>query len=119
MLINARDLYYKGSGDLSQDIFDLNTHLEVGSMDYYYGRQAYFVSKKISADLVTRINTQSLALFFDKNDLTINQLPVVFTGRFEFLKDGYDMDFKLELEIDRIRICTIFLRRCHRACWTG
>jgi len=95
MLITARDFYYLGNGDLSQAIFDLNSHTEIGSMDFYYNRQAYFFNKKINADLVTRINTHSLSLFFDKNNLTINQLPVVFTGRFEFLKDGYDMDFKL------------------------
>jgi AsmA protein len=96
MLINARDLYYKGNGDLSQAIFDLNSHTEIGSMDFYYNHQAYFVSKKINADLITRINTHSLDLFFDKNNLTINQLPVIFTGRFAFLKDGYDMDFSLK-----------------------
>ena len=95
MLINVRDLYYKGNGDLSKAIFDLNSHTEIGSMDFYYGRQAYFLSKKVNADLVTRINTNSLALLFDKNDLTINDLPVEFTGSFEFLKNGYNMDFKV------------------------
>src|SRR5882724_3693365 len=96
MLINAKGLYYKGNGDLSKAIFDLNSHTEIDSMDFYYDHQAYFLSKKINADLVTRINTNSLALLFDKNDLTINQLPVTFTGRFEFLKNGYDMDFRLQ-----------------------
>ncbi|HMH20935.1 MAG TPA: hypothetical protein VK563_04125, partial [Puia sp.] len=96
MLINAKGLYYKGNGDLSEAIFDLNSHTEIDSMDFYYDRQAYFLSKKINADLVTRINTNSLALLFDRNDLTINQLPVTFTGRFEFLKNGYDMDFRLQ-----------------------
>jgi AsmA protein len=96
ILINARDLDYEGDGDLSKAIFDLNSHIEIASMDLYYARQAYLISKKINADLVTKINTSSLALFFEKNDLTINQLPVAFTGRFEFLKNGYDMDFKLK-----------------------
>ncbi len=95
MLINARGLYYKGNGDLSKAIFDLNSHTEIDSVDFYYNRQAYFVSKKVNADLVTRINTHSLSLLFDKNSLTINQLPVIWNGRFDFLKDGYDMDFKL------------------------
>jgi len=95
ILINMRDIDYRGSGDLNQAIFDLTTHMEVASMDLYYNRQAYFVNKKIDADLLTRINTNSFGLFFEKNKLMINQLPVDFTGRFEFLKDGYDMDFKM------------------------
>jgi len=96
ILINARDLDYEGDGDLSKAIFDLNSHIEIASMDLFYDRQAYLLSKKINADLVTKINTNSLALFFEKNELTINQLPVAFTGRFEFLKNGYGMDFRLK-----------------------
>ena len=96
MLINARGFNYQGSGDLSKDIFDLNTHMQIDSIDFYYDRLAYFVSKKVNADLITKINTNSLAFIFEKNNLLINQLPVEFTGRLSFLKDGYDMDFKLK-----------------------
>lgn len=102
ILINARDFDYEGDGDLSKAVFDLNSHMEIGSLDVYYARQAYLISKKINADLVTKINTNSLALSFEKNELTINQLPVTFTGRFEFLKNGYDMDFRLKSTDSRL-----------------
>ncbi|WP_330860468.1 AsmA family protein, partial [Mucilaginibacter sp.] len=95
MQINARELNYKGSGDLSKDIFDLYSHVDAASVDFYYGNKAYVLRKKVNADLVTSINTKSLAFAFQKNDLLINKLPVKFKGRFEFLKDGYDMDFKI------------------------
>jgi AsmA protein len=95
MLINARGFNYQGSGDLSKDVFDLNTHMQVDSIDFYYDKMAYFVSKRLNADLITQINTNSLAFSFEKNNLLINQLPVEFIGRLSFLKDGYDMDFKL------------------------
>ncbi|MGZ3811752.1 MAG: AsmA family protein [Mucilaginibacter sp.] len=94
MAIDAREFDYKGSGDFTKDVFDLYTHMEVASTDFSYGGQAYVTNKKINADLVTSINTKSLAFAFQKNDLMINQLPVQFKGRFGFLKDGYDMDFK-------------------------
>jgi AsmA protein len=95
VLIDARDFNYKGSGDLAKDLFDLHSHTEIESIDFSYANQAYVVNKKVNADLVTTINTKSLAFIFEKNDLMINQLPVAFKGRFEFLKDGYDMDFKV------------------------
>jgi AsmA protein len=95
MLINIRGFNYLGSGDLSQDVFALNTHTQIESMDFYYNKLPYFLSKKVNADLVTRVNTNSLAFIFEKNVLTINQLPVEFTGQLSFLKNGYDMDFKL------------------------
>ncbi|WP_162842566.1 AsmA family protein [Mucilaginibacter pineti] len=95
MQVNARGFYYKGSGDLSKDVFDLHSHTEASSVDFYYGNKPYVLGKKVNADLVTSINTKSLAFAFQKNDLLINKLPVKFKGRFEFLKDGYDMDFRI------------------------
>ncbi|HEY4288955.1 MAG TPA: AsmA-like C-terminal region-containing protein [Puia sp.] len=96
LLINARGLNYDGNGDLSKDIFDLHTHMQIDSMDLSYEKMAYFSNKKINADLITKINTNSLAFIFERNELLINQLPVIVTGRFSFLKDGYDMDFQLK-----------------------
>jgi AsmA protein len=95
ILINAHGLDYQGNGDLSQAVFDLHTHMKIEAIDFYYGRLSYFVNKKLDADLITKINTNSLALIFERNQLLINQLPVDFTGQFSFLKDGYDMDFRL------------------------
>jgi AsmA protein len=94
MLLKARDVDYTGSGDFTKDIFDLSSHLQSSSVDFSYNHVAYAVNKKVNAQLVTSINTQSLAFTFQKNNLMINQLPVNFIGRFGFLKDGYDMDFR-------------------------
>jgi AsmA protein len=95
LLVNARGFNYKGSGDLTKDVFDLYSHTDASSVDFYYGGQPYVLNKKVNADLVTSINTKSLAFAFQKNNLLINRLPVAFKGRFEFLKDGYDMDFRI------------------------
>ncbi len=98
VLVDARDFNYKGSGDLTKDVFDLYTHTEIGSIDFTYGGQPYIYHKKVNADLVTSINTKSLAFVFQKNDLKINELPVNFKGKFEFLKDGYGLDFRIVSE---------------------
>lgn len=95
LVINAKGFNYSGSGDLSKAIFDLHTHAEIESFDLYFDNQPYILSKKINGDLVTKINTNSLALLFEKNDLKINQLPLQFNGKFEFLPKGYNMDFRL------------------------
>jgi len=91
----ARGINYTGKGDLSKDVFDLYTHTEMASVDFIYNNKAYVIDKKVNADLITKINTKSLAFVFQKNDLLINQLPVKFIGKFAFLKNGYDMDFKI------------------------
>ncbi|WP_214070964.1 AsmA family protein [Mucilaginibacter sp. dw_454] len=96
MKVIASGFNYSGSGDLTKDIFDLHTHTDIQSLDFIYAKQPYIISKKVNADLVTKINTKSLEFIFQKNNLMINQLPVQFTGRFAFIKDGYDMDFKID-----------------------
>ncbi|GAB2576966.1 AsmA-like C-terminal region-containing protein [Spirosoma areae] len=94
MLIRATGVFYEGKGDLSKAIFDLHTHTHIDSVDLYYDQQPYALGKRIDADLITRINTNSLAFAFTKNNLKINRLPVQFTGKFAFLRDGYTLDFR-------------------------
>lgn len=91
----ARGVNYSGKGDLTKDIFDLYTHTEMQSVDFYYYDVPYVLNKKLNADLITEINTKSLAFFFQKNDLLLNKLPVNFIGKFAFLKNGYSMDFSI------------------------
>ncbi len=96
MVITAKGLRYSGEGDLSKAIFDLHSKMDVDSFKFSYNGETYITDKKLHADLITKINTNSLTLLFEKNDLMINKLPVQLNGRFEFLSEGYDMDFRLE-----------------------
>ncbi len=95
ILINAEGLDYTGRGDLSKAIFDLKSHVTVKKFDLYYDRYPYIMQKKIDADLLTSINTNSLALRFPKNTLHINRLPMDFKGSFDFVERGYDMNFQV------------------------
>lgn len=94
MMVSAKGLNYSGKGDLSKAIFDLKSNADIDTLDLYYNKSPYLLHKKINARLVTKINTNSLDLMFDENDLKINSLPIDFVGKFSFLKDGYDINFK-------------------------
>lgn len=96
IIITAENLDYIGKGDLSKAIFDLSSNINVASFNLMYDSVNYIHPKKLKADLITKINTNSLAFEFTKNDLLINTLPVDFIGRFAFLEDGYNMDFELQ-----------------------
>ena len=95
LLITCDNLNYLGKGNLAQDVFNLESRIQVDTFDLDYNKQHYIGSKRLNADLVTRINTRSLSFIFEKNDLRINSLPVQLKGRFDFLKEGYSMDFQL------------------------
>lgn len=96
ILIEAKGFNYKGKGDLLKSNFSLKTSARIDSLSFTYDKSEYLKNKKVKADLITKINTNSLSFIFEKNDLVINKLPVEFTGFFDFLKNGYQMDFKLK-----------------------
>jgi len=84
---------YLGKGDLAEDIFDLYSKAKIDKLNLLYENEPYLMNKKVDADLITKINVNSLSFVFQQNDLMINQLPVDFKGKFDFIKDGYNMDF--------------------------
>jgi len=98
ILIDAKGFNYVGNGDLDKSIFDLYTNAKIESFDFTYDGEQYLKNKKVNADLITKINTNSLAFVFEQNNLKINKLPVEFKGKFDFLSNGYDMDFSVKSE---------------------
>jgi len=92
ILVDAYGFNYIGKGDLSEDVFDLRTDARIDSVDFYYDRVPYLEKKFLKADLITRINTNSLSFILQKNELRINRLPVEFTGEFTILRDGYNIN---------------------------
>ncbi|MEO6232461.1 MAG: AsmA-like C-terminal region-containing protein [Ferruginibacter sp.] len=93
ILITANGINYTGNGDLNKSVFDLYTEAGIEDFNLTYDGEQYLKNKKVNASLITKINTNSLAFVFEKNDLKINKLPVEFKGKFDFLSNGYDLDF--------------------------
>ena len=102
ILIDAKGFEYIGKGDLDKAIFDLYTEAKIASFDFTYNGEQYLKNKKVNADLITKINTNSLAFIFEQNNLKINRLPVEFKGKFDFLSNGYDMDFNIKSENSKL-----------------
>ncbi|WP_426484696.1 AsmA-like C-terminal region-containing protein [Flavobacterium sp. 2] len=98
ILVDAKGFNYIGKGNLSEDIFDLNTNAKIDNLDFFYDRTGYLRRKNVSADLITRINTHALSFILQKNELHINKLPLKFTGLFTILKDGYKINIKAASE---------------------
>lgn len=95
MVIEAEGFQYVGNGDLSKNEFELASDLHAESLNFSYGGSTYLNRRKIDAELVTGINTNSLSLRFQKNKILVNQLPIDFSGTMVVLKDGYDLDLNL------------------------
>lgn len=87
---------YLGKGDLNKAVFDLYSKAKIEKLNIVYENEPYLMNKKIDADLITKVNVNSLSFYFQQNNLKINQLLVDFKGKFDFLKDGYNMDFVIK-----------------------
>ncbi len=46
MLIDAKGFDYSGNGDLSKDIFDLDSHAKIDSLNFMLGNEPYLINKK-------------------------------------------------------------------------
>ncbi|WP_433765243.1 hypothetical protein [Flavobacterium ginsenosidimutans] len=87
---------YLGKGDLNKAVFDLYSKAKIEKLNIVYEDEPYLMNKKVDADLITKVNINSLSFFFQQNNLKINQLLVDFKGKFDILKDGYNMDFVIK-----------------------
>ena len=72
-------------------------------MDFSLDGIYYAKQKSISADLITRINTNALTFVLKKNELKFNDLPLKFNGFLSILKDGYDINIRAASEKTTIR----------------
>ena len=108
MVIEADHLNYEGSGDLSKSEFDLASHITTDSLSFIFDKKQYAKRKAIDARMVTLVNTKTLALIFENNQVRMNKLNLAFSGRLDFLKNGYDMDFNLNTQqADLYQLITI------------
>lgn len=89
---------YIGQGNMSDDIFDLNSKASIESFDFNFDGVHYVKEKPILAKLETKVDTKSLTFVFAKNNVRIKGLPVDFKGHFGFIEKGYDMLFDVKTE---------------------
>jgi AsmA protein len=92
MYFDVAGFNYLGKGDLNKAVFDLYSKAKIEKLNIVYEGEPYLMNKKVDADLITKVNINSLSFYFQQNNLKINQMFVDFKGNFDILKDGYNMD---------------------------
>jgi AsmA protein len=108
MLIQAEHFNYEGSGDLSKSVFDLASHIQIDSLNFISDHHAYVRRKAIDAKLTTHINTKTLVLSFENNNILVNKLNIAFSGKLDFLKNGYAVNARLSTQnADLYQLITI------------
>jgi len=95
MKITARGLNYRGKSQLSKDILKLSSDVKIEALDAEYNHLTWVNSQPVKAKLETSININSLDMKFEKNDLTIKNIPFEFRGEMGFRKEGYELFLSL------------------------
>ncbi len=95
MEFSARNITHQGSGNFTQDIFDLHTITATDSLQVYYSGIPYLVNSKLDLEADIEVNLPEEKYTFQENKGSINALDFVIDGYLQFTArtEGMTMDF--------------------------
>jgi AsmA protein len=91
-------LNYKGKGGLKDSYFSLSSLLKIEELSFILDGTAYIDQKPLKAEMFTKINIDSMAIYLEKNRISLAGVKAGFNGNFAFTQNGYDIDFALKTE---------------------
>ncbi|MBL6447448.1 AsmA family protein [Fulvivirga sp. 29W222] len=87
------NLQHSGSGDFTQDIFDLVTKTSADSVSVIFDGTEYVSNKHIEIDAILAISDEYGKYTFKENTVMVNDFSLSFDGYLALLEDGsMDMD---------------------------
>ncbi len=90
--LSLKGLNHTGSGDFTQDVFDLRTHSVADSVTTGMGDRQFLTNKHAEVDAVISISENISKFTFRDNKATINDFGLSFDGWFKMNPDNYAMD---------------------------
>lgn len=80
MYASVLDLDFVGSGDVTQDIYDLVTKTSIAELTYKSGAVAYLSKAKLKADINLQVDNKNSKYTFKENSVDLNDLGLQFDG---------------------------------------
>ncbi|MDH5381621.1 MAG: AsmA family protein, partial [Cyclobacteriaceae bacterium] len=87
---------HSGSGDFTQDVFDLRTNSSIDSLWVGYDGDMYLEEKSVNLEATITISDDVSKYTFKENKASINDFSMAFDGWFFMGSDFYDMDITYE-----------------------
>jgi uncharacterized protein involved in outer membrane biogenesis len=91
-LLDIRGLNHNGSGDFTQDVFDLRTNTVADSVTTSYDGVEYLTNKHVEIDAVISISEDFTKYTFKENSAKVNDFAMSFDGSFKMNEKDYGMD---------------------------
>lgn len=95
-LLSLKGLNHTGSGDFTQDVFDLKTHTIADSLTTEYDGVAYLSDKRVEIDMVISISEEYTKYTFKENSVKLNDFAMGFDGSFKMNEKDYGMDISFK-----------------------
>ncbi len=95
-LLSLSGLNHTGSGDFTQDVFDLKTLTSVDSLTTAYDGVEYLSNKRAEIDMVISISEKYTKYTFKENSAKINDFALSFDGSFKMNEKDYGMDISFK-----------------------
>lgn len=98
LFVQLDGLTHEGSGDFTQDVFDLVTNTQVARATLAYGGTEYLTEKTLDADARIEINLPQNRYGFKNNTFKVNDFPLHFDGWLALPDTNVTMDIRFETE---------------------
>ncbi|HZY79166.1 MAG TPA: AsmA-like C-terminal region-containing protein [Cyclobacteriaceae bacterium] len=91
-LLEIRGLNHSGSGDFTQDVFDLKTNTVADTVTTSYDGVEYLTNKRVEIDMTIAISEEFTKYTFKENSAKVNDFAMSFDGWFKMNEKDYGMD---------------------------
>lgn len=91
-LLTLKSVNHSGSGDFTQDVFDLKTATTADTVTVKYDGVEYLTNKRANIDATISISEEYTKYTFKENSAKINDFAMSFDGWFKMNESDYGMD---------------------------
>ncbi len=89
---SIHDLDFEGSGDVTQDIYDLTTKTNIAALSFKNGLVSYLSKAKLEAIVNLSIDNRVNKYTFKDNSINLNDLGLQFDGYVQTQKEDLNLD---------------------------
>jgi uncharacterized protein involved in outer membrane biogenesis len=91
-LLSLKNVNHSGSGDFTQDVFDLKTSTTADTVTVSYDGVEYLTNKRAAIDAVISISEEYTKYTFKENSAKINDFAMSVDGWFKMNENDFGMD---------------------------
>lgn len=95
-VLTIKGMNHTGSGDFTQDVFDLTTHTVADTVSTSFDGMEYLTNKRAEIDATVTISEEYSKYTFKENSLKVNDFAMSFDGWLKMNENDFDMDLSFK-----------------------